>query len=199
MTARLRLGLLVLAACAAATVVVVRLASGRSGDGAPVNGFAGALRPPGIPTQDFSLNDQDGRRATLSQYRGRVVVMTFMYSTCRDTCPLQADQIRGALDDLGRDAPVLAISVDPGHDTGRSARAFLAKARMTGRMRFLLGSRAQLSPVWRHYGIRPQGSRLEHSAYTVLLDRAGRQRVGFPAGRLTPEDLAHDIRMLERA
>jgi protein SCO1/2 len=52
--------------------------------------------------------------------------------------------------------------------------------------------------VWKAYGIRPQSEELEHSAYVVLLDRAGRQRVGFPIDRLTPEGLAHDVRLLLR-
>src|SRR4051812_46258688 len=76
-------------------------------------GFEGALRPDGIPPIRFSLEDQDGKVATLDQYCGEPVVLTFMYSTCKDTCPLTAQQIRGALDDLGQDVPTLAISVDP--------------------------------------------------------------------------------------
>jgi protein SCO1/2 len=196
-SARLRLAACALAACAAAAVVVVLLV-GR-GDGAALGpGFAGALRPPGIPAARFSLTDQDGRAAGPAQYRGSVVVVTFMYSTCQDTCPVTAQQIRGALDDLGHDVPALAVSVDPAGDTPQRARAFLLRQHLTGRMRFLLGSRAQLAPVWRAFGIAPQLGKLDHTAYVVLLDRAGRQRIGFPVSKLTPEGLAHDIRLLER-
>jgi protein SCO1/2 len=46
------------------------------------------------------------------------------------------------------------------------------------------------------FGIRPQERGLEHTAYVVLLDRTGRQRIGFPADKLTPEGLAHDLRLL---
>jgi protein SCO1/2 len=199
MPARVRLALLVLAVSAVAAVgIVAALAHDTGREPVPTGpGFAGALRPH-IPFQDFALRDQDGRRATLSQYRGRVVVLAFMYSHCRDTCPIEAQQIRGALDDLGRDVPALAVSVDPAHDTPVSARAFLARTRTTGRLRFLLGSRARLAPVWRHYGVRPQGEGFEHTAGVVLLDGAGRQRIGFPVEHLTPEGLAHDIRALAR-
>src|SRR5262245_2530751 len=89
------------------------------------DGFQGALRPDGIPPIRFSLKDQDGKAATLAQYRGEPVILTFMYSTCKDTCPLQAQQIRGALDDLGQDVPTLAISVDPANDTPLNARRFV--------------------------------------------------------------------------
>jgi protein SCO1 len=97
----------------------------------------------------FSLTDQDGRPVTLSQYRGQVVVLSFMYSRCRDACPVMATEIRGALAELPHRVrvPVLAISVDPAHDTPVSARAFLAREDMSRRMRFLLGKPGQLRAV----------------------------------------------------
>jgi protein SCO1/2 len=123
-----------------------------------------------------------------------------MYSSCQDTCPVTATQIRGALDDLGHDVPALAVSVDPANDTPASARTFLIRRSLTrDRMRFLLGTRAQLAPVWKAYGIQPQGNGFEHSAYVLLIDRRGRQRVSFPVDQLTPEGLTHDIRKLEAA
>ena len=59
-----------------------------------------------------------------------------------------------------------------------------------------MGGRARLAPIWRHYGVRPQGDGFDHTASVVLLDGTGRQRIGFPVERLTPEGLAHDIRAL---
>jgi protein SCO1/2 len=169
------------------------------------SGFAGSERPLDIPVRDFRLRDQDGRVASLSADRGKVVVLTFLYSTCQDTCPVTASQVLGALDDLpdkGATVPALAVSVDPAHDTPALARRFLLNRRITGRMRFLLGTRAELSPVWKSYGISPQGdagddSAFEHSAYVLLLDKHGRQRISFPTDQLTPAALAHDIRKLQ--
>ena len=173
---------------------VVLFAHGSSDAGGP--GFEGALRPPGIPPIDFALKDQDGKTATLDQYRGGPVLLTFMYSTCQDTCPLTAQQIKGALDQVGKDVPTLAISVDPANDTPLNARRFVNRQGLTKRMRFLLGDRAQLAPIWKAYGIRPQGQAFEHSAYVVLVDGRGIQRVGWPVEKLTPEGLAHDLRLL---
>ena len=196
MPARVRLALFVTATLALAAAAGVILFA-RPGDRIGSTAFAGAIRPD-IPPQDFRLRDQDGRPVTLREFRGRVVVLTFMYTTCRDTCPLTATQIRGALDELGRDVPALAVSVDPVNDTPERARQFLFKRGLGhDRMRFLLGSRAQLQPIWKAYGIRPQGSAFDHSAYVLLIDRRGRQRIGFPVQQLTPEDLAHDIRRLQ--
>jgi protein SCO1/2 len=161
-------------------------------------GFAGALSPPDIPPKDFTLSDEDGKRVSLRQYRGQVVVLTFMYSTCQDTCPVTATTIRGALDDLGHDVPTLAVSVDPANDTRDTAEAFLVKRGLSGgRMHFLLGTRAQLAPIWHAYGIQPQGNGFEHTARVLLIDKDGRQRVAFPVEQLVDRDLAHDIRKLE--
>jgi len=197
--ARLRLVLWVLCALAAAGLGLVLLLAADRGDGAAAPesaGFAGALRPPGIPVRDFALRDQDGKAVSLAALRGRPVLLTFMYSTCRTECPLTTQQIRGALDDTGLALPVLAVSVDPETDTPSSARRFLVAQRMNGRMDFLLGTRARLRPVWKAYGIQPQGRGFEHSAYVFVLDRTGRQCVSFPISHLTPEGLAHDLRLV---
>lgn len=198
---RLRLALILATTLVVAGLAGVVLFAGRgSSNDAAATGFDGSMRPPNIPARDFALPDQDGRPASLAQYRGQVVLLTFMYSTCRDTCPVTAQQIRGALDDVGHDVPALAVSVDPANDSRLNARRFLLRQSMTGRMRFLLGTRAQLAPIWKAYAIQPQtpgASQSDHSAYVLLLDRHGRQRVGFPIGALTPEGLAHDIRKLQ--
>jgi protein SCO1/2 len=159
----------------------------------PTARWQGALRPPGAAVPDFALRDQDGKTVSPP---ARPAVYTFLYSTCDDTCPLTVQQIRGALDDLGRDVDVIAISVDPRGDTPRRARRFVLKQSMTGRMRFALGTEAELEPVWRAFGIRPQEDGLEHSAYVVLTDAQRRQRIGFPVGALTVDGLRADLARL---
>ena len=197
--ARVRLALIVFATLSilgASGVILFTKPDAATGVGA--DGFAGALSATDIPVRDFGLRDQDGKPASLGEYRGRVVVLTFMYSTCQDTCPVTAQTIRGALDQVGHDVPVLAVSVDPAHDTRDTAERFLVKQGMSaGRMRFLLGTRVQLAPIWKAYGIQPQGKGFEHTAYVAVLDQTGRQRVAFTIDHLTDRDLAHDIRKLE--
>ncbi len=197
MPARLRLALFVAGILALAAVAGVLLFA--IGDRTTSSsGFAGAVRPAGIPRAEFGLRDERGEMVRLRDLRGRPVVVTFLYTTCRDTCPLTTQQIRAALDDLGHDVPVIAVSVDPANDTPRRARAFALAQQMTGRMRWVLGSGGELQRLWRAYGVAPQTDELEHSASTVLLDRRGRQRIGFATSVLTPEGLAHDIAALER-
>jgi protein SCO1/2 len=132
----------------------------------------------------------------MSDLRGVPAIVTFLYSNCEDSCPAQAQQVKGALNELGRDLPALAISVDPAGDTAQSARAFLSEQRMTGRMRFVLGTRRELRRVWRGYAVQPQLDDLDHSARIVLVDGDGVQRVGYPLGEVTPERLAHDLALL---
>jgi protein SCO1/2 len=197
---RVHLALLTAAICVAAGLGGVLLA--RSGGGsraaavATASGWAGASRPAGTRVPEFTLRDQDGRTVTAGSVRGRPAVFAFIYSTCRDTCPAQVQTIRGALDDLGRDLPVYGVSVDPANDTPRSAQAFLLEQKMKGRMEFLVGSRAQLQRLWTAFGIAPQTHGREHSSHTVLVDAASRQRVGFPADKLTQPALAHDLARL---
>jgi protein SCO1 len=214
MNARARLVLIVIAALALPAAVLAAIAArssdsngaaaivedvGSSGAKAPASPFKGAARPK-APPADFALRDQNGDLVQLSALRGKVVVLTPLYTHCQDTCPLTAQQVRGALDDLSggqrNSVRALALSVDPANDTADSARRFLVERRVSGYLDFLLGPRSELQPVWRDYGFAPQTTEQEHNSYVVVIDKRGRQRVGFPVDYLTPEDLAHDIRVL---
>ena len=199
MNPRLRLTLM-----AGATIVLLGILAflllsdpGANSSRLPATRFAGAIRPDSPPAR-FALHDQDGKLITAASLRGQPVIVAFMYSTCQNDCPTMAQQIRGALDRLGGDVPVVAVSVDPANDTPASAKRFLAAQRLGGRMNFLLGSEQTLQPVWRQFGIEPQKTGREHTAIVVLLDADGRQRIGFPFSELTPEGIAHDVRVLQR-
>ena len=178
---------------------VVLAAGGDDSDEGSPNTFEGALMPEGLRAPDFRLRNQDGDPVSMRSLRGQPVVVTFLYTTCEDSCPIQAQTIRGALDQLGHDVPALAIAVDPPRDTPERAQAFLAKQRATGRIDFVLGSRAELRPLWNGFGrIQPQSVTREHQARFTLVDSRGFQRIGYPGAEATPERLAHDLRLLER-
>src|SRR5436305_1538676 len=153
----------------------------RDGAGGPAAAarFDGGLLPPGLRIPRFRLRDQDGREVSDRSLLGRPAVITFLYTHCHDTCPITAQQVKGALDDLRSPVTAIAFSVDPSHDTEPSARSFLSKVGMTGRMRFLLGSHDELGQVWRAFAITPQLPHEEHQARLVLLDSRGMQRVGY--------------------
>ncbi len=186
---------------AVAAFAAVALAWGSASDDADVDAsgqrFAGATLPEGLMAPELGLLDEEGEAVRMADLRGKPVVVTFLYSNCDDSCPLQAQQVKGALNELGHDLPALAISVDPANDTAQSARSFLSEQRMTGRLRFVLGSGPELRRVWNGYRIQPQLDDLDHTARIVLVDADGVQRVGYPLGEVTPERLAHDLRLLE--
>ncbi|HEV3228522.1 MAG TPA: SCO family protein, partial [Solirubrobacteraceae bacterium] len=118
--------------------------------------FNGPLMPANLRAAPFRLRDQTGAWATLSQYRGRVVILTFMHALCTGSCPIIAQQIRGALNDLGaraRDTQTLAVSIEPIEDTPAMVTTFLRRQHIAGTMRYLIGPRSDLQHVWKAYGI----------------------------------------------
>jgi protein SCO1 len=160
--------------------------------------FEGSTLPSGLKAPAFTLTDEEGRRVRMSDFRGRPAVVTFLYTNCEDTCPGQAQVIKGAFAELGRDLPAVAVAVDPPRDTPASARRFLSEQRMRKRLRFALGERNDLRPVWDGFSVQPQRDDLEHTGRLVLVDAQGRQRVAFPIDQATPERIAHDLKLLEQ-
>ena len=191
---------LVIAAVAALGAVALAARGGGGSDAVDAGSsrFDGALLPPGVRAPDFNLRDQEGKPVSMRQFRGRPVIVTFLYTTCQNSCPAMAQVVKGALNDLGSDVPALAVAVDPPRDNAERARKFLSTQRVIGRLDFVLGSRAQLQPVWKGFAIQPQSVSQEHQARFTLVDKRGFQRIGFPGGRATPEAIAHDVALLER-
>jgi protein SCO1 len=185
-----------------AIALVANSRGGDDGEGSATTAgstrFEGAIMPKGLRAPDFELRNQDGERVSMRDLRGQPVVVTFLYTTCEDTCPVQAQTVRGAFDQLGHDLPALAVAVDPPRDTPERARAFLSEQRALGRIDFVLGSRQELRPLWDGFFVQPQSVTQEHNARFTLVDARGFQRVGYPGAEATPERLAHDLRILER-
>jgi protein SCO1 len=175
-------------------------ATGAVSPATPASSFDGAALPDDLTAPDFALADQRGRQVRLARYRGSVTILAFLYSSCGSTCEVIAQQIRGALDELPRPVPVLLLSADPAADTPASIRSFLARVSLTGRVRYLTGSPAQLRPVWRAFHVAPASdgrAAFERTASVLLIDARGRERVLFGLEQLTPEALAHDIEKLQ--
>ena len=196
---QLMLASLALALCLAA--------SGCGGSGsksfaeASPSSFAGSKWAGGRDAAGFALRDQDGRLVRLSAQRGRFVLVTFLYTQCRDVCPLIAGRLNEALRRLGaarRRVRVLAVSVDPKGDTPAAVRRFVRVHHLLPQFRYLTGTRAQLAPVWHAYYVSPQpvgGGVSLHSAYELLIDPTGRPRLSYDA-RVKAEDVVHDLRLL---
>jgi protein SCO1 len=150
---------------------------------------------------DFALFDQQRRRVELYALQGKVVLLTFLYTHCRDVCPLTAARLNGALTLLGparARVRVIAVSVDPKGDTRASVRAFIRRHRLRPEFRYLTGARRVLAPIWQAYGVKSTaqaGDLVDHTLYTLLIDRAGRGRVLYDS-TATSGSIAHDVRLL---
>ena len=117
--------------------------------------FFGTVLEAKKPAPGFNLTDHFGNPATLSQYNDeKVVVLTFLYTYCRDICPIVAHHIRNTHAFLGDDAEevsIVAISVDPERDTVKRAHEYSEDWRMTQEWAYLVGTEAKLRPVWKSY------------------------------------------------
>jgi len=179
-----------LLAALAATASGMPGCGGKATTSAPAVRFQGALLPPGVRAPGFELRDQDGAPLRSTSLGGRVNVVALMHTHCLQ-CQVLAQQLKGALDDLRTPVPAVAISTEPASDTRASARSFLARVGLGGRVRFLLGSPHALAAVWRGFSVRPHQEPL-----LVIVDARGIQRVAFPVSQATPERIAHDLRAL---
>lgn len=159
------------------------------------------LRPP-APSPEFELRDSTGKLVRLSQFKGKAVLLTFIYDHCPDLCPLIVSDLHTALGKLGKEASrvqIIAVSVDPKGDTPSTVKAFLARHEMTGRMEYLIGSFKQLAPVWKAYGVGVQASpdsrEVDHSAFVYGITAGGKRMALYPS-ELKPEWIVHDVPIL---
>ena len=153
-----------------------------------------------VPAPNFQLRDQHGRMLHLSALRGRAVVLAFMDSLCTSECPIEAAQFAAALRPLSGSAKpqLVVVSVDLA-DTPASVARAARKWHLPAGFEWLLGTHAQLAPVWRAYGIavRPTKSGdVEHSDAFYVIDRNGDERAGF-LSPFIPGLLTRDLRRLD--
>jgi protein SCO1/2 len=159
---------------------------------------------PARPAPDFTLSGSDGSQLQLSDYRGKVVILAFGFTSCPDVCPTTLAVLAQARKKLGRDGDevkVVYVTVDPERDDAKRMRKYLAAFDPT----FVggTGTAQRLAAVRREYGIAADkkvaasGYVVAHSSYTYFIDRAGKLRALMPYGH-TAEDYVHDLRILLR-
>ena len=163
------------------------------------------VSPPKAAPQ-IVLHDQNGRLFKLSSLRGKAVFLTFVYAHCPDVCPLMMQGLAAARRSLPDPSimQIVAVSVDPKGDTPRVVKQFLRSRELTGKARWLLGTRAELRPVWIAYNIDAKSvpetpAIIEHVSLIYGIDARGRIRVGYPASPLKSSWIEHDAPILARA
>lgn len=138
------------------------------------------------PAPPFALTDQQGQVVTLSRLQDRVVVLTFLYSHCPDTCPLYLFKITQALKGVRAsldDVAVVVVTVDPLRDTVDRLQDFTAS--WPAGWHFLTGPLAQVARSWADYGVYVakgesaghhatlQSYPVIHTAKAIVIDREG--------------------------
>jgi protein SCO1 len=167
------------------------------------HGFYGTLALPAKPAPPLQLRNYLGQQVNIEQYRGKAVLVTFLYTNCPDICPLITANLHNALDQLGasaRHVQVIAVSVDPRGDTPRAVAHFLAEHQMVGRMQYLIGSAAALSRTWKAWSVGSereagQPQLVAHSALVYGIDANGALRTVYPSS-FEPHQIAHDVPLL---
>jgi len=148
--------------------------------------------------------DQFGRPASLAQFRGRAVVLTFLEAHCQEICPLVAEKLRRLSVDLGpagQHVAILAVSTDPEGDTRPAVQRFSREHGMLHRWTYLTASRRQLLAIWHAYYVyaAPPGASsaldASHTSVTYVIDPQGRRRV-LMSGDLDAARLERDVRVL---
>ena len=162
----------------------------------------------------FEQTNQFGQTTSLSQLRGKVVVLTFLYSNCPDTCPLLISKIQQAMTELGSptdEVTLVAVTVDPERDTVQRLREHTSS--LSFYWQYLTGEPEQVKSVWDNYGIYAapqkeemsiggqshadhQGYEVIHTTVVILIDKEGFQRSILLGEWWQPAELEEKLRQL---
>ena len=137
----------------------------------------------GRPAPAFTLTDQAGKRVSLSQFRGKVVVLAFVDSQCTTICPLTTSSMTAALKLLGPSAAsnvqLLGIDANPQAISTADVKSYTELHGLTGQWHFLTGSLSALKAVWHNYYIYSAvvNHQIDHTPALYVIDPQGHERV----------------------
>ncbi len=166
---------------------------------------------PGDQVPNFKLLNQSGRTIQLDQFRGKVVLLTFIYTRCQlaDFCPRMSrnfadvDKALAADPALYKQTHLLSISFDPAYDTPKVLRSY--GGAYTGNYTnekflhwdFATPSQKDLAAVTQYFdvGVTPGDSKsLTHSLSTVLIGKDGKVIQWYPTNEWQPNDVVATIK-----
>jgi len=152
----------------------------------------------GDPTPDFTLTDQTGKQIKLSQFSGKVVLLTFGYSRCPNPnyCFRLSNNLARVAkrlhDHAGRDLILITIAIDPANDQGAQLARYADTWKADPAVwHFLTGPLPEIQQVAGTFGMNfwTQEGFITHSLHTVILDRNGRLAVNLEGNQFTAEQL----------
>ncbi|WP_029523455.1 SCO family protein [Persephonella sp. KM09-Lau-8] len=157
--------------------------------------------------KNFTLTDHNGNKVSLSDFKGKYLLVFFGYTYCPDVCPTSMFRISETLKHLGKykdKVHVLFISVDPERDTPELLKKFISFYDPTGKyITGLVGSPEEIKKVAKMFRAyyekvplkdNPEvGYLVDHTAFIYLLDKNGIMRLIFRPANDDPEKIAQDI------
>jgi cytochrome oxidase Cu insertion factor (SCO1/SenC/PrrC family) len=179
------------AAWRSALVLVVLLLAGCSGTAVgPAGGSrsAGATNPDldlgtalDVPAPDFRLVNQFGQAMSLSQFRGKAVILAFNDSVCTTVCPLTTAamvEAKALLGAAGNQVKLLGVDANPDATSVHDVMAYSRAHGMVNKWDFLTGSRGQLEKVWRayHIAVQIEHGEIDHTPALMVIDPRGHER-----------------------
>jgi protein SCO1/2 len=136
----------------------------------------------GQAVPSFTLINQNNKKVSLRDYKGKVVLITFLYTQCPypDKCPMVArklKQTKELVDKIGDASKieVMAVTIDPEHDTPATLRKYAQGLDKTTSWDFLTGKPADVHRVASAFGVLYYNSKgtIEHNLCTAIIDRQG--------------------------
>lgn len=158
--------------------------------------FFGSKIDPPMPAPDFTLVSQASLPASLSDFRGKYVLLFFGFTNCPDICPATMGvlkQVQNRLKDQSENVQVLLVTTDPDHDTPQAMGAFLD--RFDPSFIGLTGTKAELERIWAAYGVTVLDNGTTHSTRVYVVDPTGNIPLTYPSAT-NPENIAADLRLL---
>jgi protein SCO1/2 len=153
---------------------------------------------------DFQLLDQDGRPFKFSSTRGKLVLVTFIFTTCPDVCPLLTAKLAAIQRTLEekkiKDYLLLSITTDPERDTAPALKEYASHFKADVRNWSLLtGSRQELAKVWKLFDVnvtKNESGEVRHTSLTTLVDYHGIRRVDYYGDKWQEKEVLKDIEWL---
>jgi protein SCO1/2 len=156
----------------------------------------------------FALTDQDGKRLSDQDLRGKPWVAAFIFTGCADTCPMMSKKMSNLQTMItAKDVKLVSFTVDPDRDTPAVLKQYAARFNAdTTRWKFVTGTAQQMKDVAYGMGIAvqpPDGNDpLLHSQHFLLIDGKGQVRGIYDNRETAPENgmqqLAHDATELAK-
>lgn len=153
---------------------------------------------------DFVLTGAGGKRVALKEYRDKVVILFFGYTSCPDVCPTGLYTLRRVMDKLGEDsikAQVLLITVDPERDSADRLREYVGHFHpdfigLTGTLKEItMVAKSYLTEFKKESPSADGGYQVSHGAFFYLLDQQGQVRT-LHDPTSTPAQIAADVQSL---